>query len=76
MAAKAATHEGWVSARPEGATHRYRATPEAAGGTAAQLWQLVKPEVAQTPAAHQDAEGRHGQCPRRRSEGGDRAGQR
>ncbi|HEX9165603.1 MAG TPA: metalloregulator ArsR/SmtB family transcription factor [Gemmatimonadales bacterium] len=53
---KVLADEGWVSARAEGATHRYRATPEAAGVSAVRLWQLVKPEVAQTPAARQDAD--------------------
>ena len=53
---KVLADEGWVSARAEGAAHRYRATPEAAGVSAARLWQLVRPEVAQTPAARQDAD--------------------
>jgi len=53
---KVLADEGWVAARAEGAAHRYRATPEAAGVSAARLWQLVRPEVAQTPAARQDAD--------------------
>lgn len=53
---KVLADEGWVSARAEGTTHRYRATPEAAGASATPLWHLVRPEVAQTAAARQDAE--------------------
>lgn len=53
---KVLADEGWVAVRSEGPTHRYRATPEAAGPSAQPLWDLVKPEVAQTPAARQDAD--------------------
>jgi ArsR family transcriptional regulator len=53
---KVLADEGWVAARAEGTAHRYRATPEAGGASASQLWQLVRAEVARTPAALQDAD--------------------
>ena len=47
--------EGWVSARAEGASNRYRAALRELDPAARQLWQLVSGEIAQAPAAKQDA---------------------
>jgi len=47
--------EGWVAARAEGASNRYRAALRELDPGARQLWQLVGAEVAQSPAARQDA---------------------
>jgi len=48
--------EGWVAARPDGTSHRYRITPPTPGSSAEQLWALVRAEVAAGPAARQDVE--------------------
>jgi len=47
--------EGWVSARAEGTSNRYRAALRELDPAARQLWQLVSGEIAQAPAARQDA---------------------
>jgi ArsR family transcriptional regulator len=47
--------EGWVSARAEGASNRYRAALRELDPAARQLWHLVSGEIAQAPAAKQDA---------------------
>ncbi|TFG43656.1 MAG: metalloregulator ArsR/SmtB family transcription factor [Gemmatimonadales bacterium] len=47
--------EGWVSARAEGTSNRYRAALRDLDPAARQLWQLVSGEIAEAPAAKQDA---------------------
>jgi ArsR family transcriptional regulator len=47
--------EGWVSARAEGASNRYRAALRELDPAARQLWQLVSADIAKAPAARQDA---------------------
>lgn len=47
--------EGWVTARAEGTSNRYRAALRELDQAARQLWQLVRTEVAQSAAARQDA---------------------
>ncbi len=47
--------EGWVSVRAEGTSNRYRAALRELDPAARQLWQLVSGEIAQAPAAKQDA---------------------
>jgi len=47
--------EGWVTARAEGTSNRYRAALRELDAAARQLWQLVRTEVAQSAAARQDA---------------------
>ncbi len=47
--------EGWVSARADGASHRYRRMPQAPDSAAAELWHLVRAEVRETATAAQDA---------------------
>jgi len=47
--------EGWVSARAEGTSNRYRAALRELDPAARQLWQLVSGEIAQAPSARQDA---------------------
>lgn len=47
--------EGWVSARAEGASNRYRAALRELDPAARQLWQLVGADIAKAPAARQDA---------------------
>lgn len=53
---KVLADDGWVSARPEGSSHRYRATPDKVGASAGSLWQLVRQEVNRSVAASQDRE--------------------
>ena len=48
--------EGWLSARAEGTSRRYRMPADRLDTDARQLWALVKPEVAVLPAAAQDAQ--------------------
>lgn len=52
---KLLSDEGWVSARAEGTSNRYKAALRELDPGARQLWQLVGAEVAQAPAARQDA---------------------
>jgi SAM-dependent methyltransferase len=47
--------EGWVTARAEGTSNRYRAALRELDPGARQLWQLVSGDIAQAPAAKQDA---------------------
>ena len=47
--------EGWVAVRAEGTSNRYRAALRELDPAARQLWQLVSGEIAQAPAARQDA---------------------
>jgi ArsR family transcriptional regulator len=47
--------EGWVTVRAEGTSNRYRAALRELDPAARQLWQLVSGEIAQAPAAKQDA---------------------
>jgi ArsR family transcriptional regulator len=48
--------EGWVSARAEGTSRRYRMPADRMDAGARQLWQLVRGEVAALPGAAQDGE--------------------
>ncbi|HEX8394447.1 MAG TPA: metalloregulator ArsR/SmtB family transcription factor [Longimicrobium sp.] len=48
--------EGWVSARAEGTSRRYRMPLDRLEGDARQLWTLVRPGVAALSTAGQDAE--------------------
>jgi ubiquinone/menaquinone biosynthesis C-methylase UbiE len=48
--------EGWVSARAEGTSRRYRMPADRMDADARQLWQLVRGQVAALGAARQDAE--------------------
>lgn len=48
--------EGWVSARAEGTSRRYRMPADRIDPGARQLWQLVRQEVAALPGAAQDTE--------------------
>ena len=52
---KLLSDEGWVSARAEGASNRYRAALRELDPAARQLWQLVSADIAKAPAARQDA---------------------
>lgn len=53
---KLLSDEGWVSARAEGTSNRYRAALRELDPAARQLWQLVRDEIAKAPAARQDAQ--------------------
>ena len=48
--------DGWVSARAEGTSRRYRMPADGMDADARQLWQLVRREVAALPGAAQDAQ--------------------
>lgn len=48
--------EGWVSARAEGTSRRYRMPADRLDPDARQLWQLVRGQVAALGAAEQDAQ--------------------
>jgi ArsR family transcriptional regulator len=48
--------EGWVSARAEGTSRRYRMPADRLDADARQLWQLVRREVAELAGAARDAE--------------------
>ncbi|HEY7768894.1 metalloregulator ArsR/SmtB family transcription factor [Longimicrobium sp.] len=48
--------EGWVSARAEGTSRRYRMPADRLDADARQLWQIVRREVAELAGAAQDAE--------------------
>jgi ubiquinone/menaquinone biosynthesis C-methylase UbiE len=48
--------EGWVSARAEGTSRRYRMPADRIDAGARQLWQLVRGEVSSLAASAQDAE--------------------
>ena len=48
--------EGWVSARAEGTSRRYRMPADRMDPGARQLWQLVRSEVGALPGAAQDAD--------------------
>lgn len=52
---KLLSDEGWVTARAEGTSNRYRAALRDLDPGARQLWQLVSGEIADAPAARQDA---------------------
>jgi len=52
---KLLSDEGWVAVRAEGTSNRYRAALRELDPSARQLWQLVSGEIAQAPAAKQDA---------------------
>lgn len=52
---KLLSDEGWVSVRAEGTSNRYRAALRDLDPAARQLWQLVSGEIAEAPAARQDA---------------------
>lgn len=47
---------GWVTARPDGASHRYRLTPDELSGASRRLWDLVREEVGEDPAVRTDRE--------------------
>ncbi len=52
---KLLSDEGWITARAEGTSNRYRAALKDLDPGARQLWQLVSGEIAEAPAARQDA---------------------
>jgi SAM-dependent methyltransferase len=52
---KALTDEGWLAYRAEGTSRRYR-MPGSLGPEAKRLWNLVRDQVVEMPAADQDAE--------------------
>ena len=53
---KVLADEGWVVARAEGTSRRYRMMPERLERAAGRLWQVVRDQVAATPGADQDAQ--------------------
>ena len=53
---KVLADEGWVVARAEGTSRRYRMMPERLERASSRLWQLVRDQVAVTPGAEQDAQ--------------------
>ncbi|MDE3156442.1 MAG: metalloregulator ArsR/SmtB family transcription factor [Acidobacteriota bacterium] len=52
---KALADSGWIASRAEGTRHLYALAPDGRTPAAAQLWALVKEEVAGSVAAKQDA---------------------
>lgn len=48
--------EGWVQARAEGTSRRYRVAESALVGTGRRLWQVVREQTAALPAAQEDRE--------------------
>ena len=48
--------EGWVVARPDRASHRYRFASQALGSSVQRLWALVREEIASTRAAQRDTD--------------------
>jgi ArsR family transcriptional regulator len=61
---------GWVTSRAEGTSRLYRADPAGLAPALADLWQLVRPEVAGSPEAERDAERLRHVLAGRRSRGG------
>ncbi len=53
---KALSDEGWLVARAEGTSRRYRMLPERLGSSGRRLWQLIREQVAALVAAEQDAQ--------------------
>jgi ArsR family transcriptional regulator len=53
---KVLTDDGWLVARRDGVSRRYRMEPESLRGTARPLWQLAREQIAATDAARQDRE--------------------
>ena len=64
---KVLADEGWIVSRADGTSNRYRGALRELDPAARRLWQLVRDEVAKTPAAHQDAHRLPGVLARRRS---------
>lgn len=64
---KVLADEGWVTSRADGTSNRYRGALRELDPAARRLWQLVRDEVAETPAAHQDAHRLPGVLARRRT---------
>ena len=64
---KVLADEGWVVSRADGTSNRYRGALRELDPAARRLWQLVREEVAETPAARQDAHRLPGVLARRRS---------
>lgn len=64
---KVLADEGWVVSRADGTSNRYRSALRELDPAARRLWQLVRDEVAETPAARQDAHRLPGVLARRRS---------
>ncbi|HVB37938.1 MAG TPA: metalloregulator ArsR/SmtB family transcription factor [Vicinamibacterales bacterium] len=52
---KALADSGWIASRSEGTRHLYALAPDGRTPAAAQLWALVKAEIAGSVAARQDA---------------------
>ncbi len=52
---KALSDSGWIASRAEGTRHLYALAPAGRSPAAAQLWALVKTEIAGSVAAKQDA---------------------
>ena len=59
--------EGWVASRAEGTSRRYRMAPDQLDPPARRLWSLVREQVADAPAAAQDAQRVQGVLARRRT---------
>lgn len=53
---KVLTDEGWLLARAEGTSRRYRMMPERLDRSARELWEVVRGEVETLPGSHQDAQ--------------------
>jgi ArsR family transcriptional regulator len=52
---KILTDEGWLSSRAEGTSRRYSMQTSKLDASARRLWQVVRTQVAESPAAAQDA---------------------
>jgi len=48
--------ERWVASRADGTSRRYRMAADQLGGSTKKLWQLVRDQVAASPAAQQDVQ--------------------
>jgi len=64
---KVLADEGWIVSRADGTSNRYRGALRELDPAARRLWQLVREEVADAPAARQDAHRLPGVLARRRS---------
>lgn len=64
---KILTDEGWLSSRAEGTSRRYSMQTSKLDPSARRLWQVVRGQVAESPAATQDAHRLGGVLAQRRS---------
>lgn len=65
---KVLADDGWVQPRAEGASRLYRMAAAELDPAARKLWQVVREQVAASPAAHRDAERLRGVLASRRAE--------